>query len=108
MGVVAINIKDAAKETRKYFFTYYDACLGPVVCIDDGDNTIIRKCENEDEAESVCDRLNLIAVLEAIREPSETMVDAAVYRAMRDQIPAHVLSVNWRVMIDALISELKS
>lgn len=60
-----------------------------------------------EEAQAACDRLNLIAVLEALREPSEGMVAAGVHRARRDQIPAHVLATNWRAMIDAAIKEVR-
>ena len=60
-----------------------------------------------EEAQAACDRLNLIAVLEALREPSEGMVAAGVHRARRDQIPAHVLATNWRAMIDAAVTEVK-
>ena len=102
------RIAEAARATRKYEVTmtkndqsgdvFWNAVRG---------STHIYQFNCRDDAQDACDRLNLLAALEALREPSEGMVAAGVHRARRDQIPAHVLATNWRAMIDAAIKEVR-
>ncbi len=68
-----MNIDDAAKATRKH-----------------------------EIGTNACDRLNLVAVLEAIREPSEEMSSAG---ADRIEVSSPIADHAWRAMIDALIAE---
>lgn len=97
-----MTIADAARATRKYFvarrpmpggmggFSVYDRTAKPAGVF-----------RTEDEAQAACDRLNLLAVLEAIREPSEAQmiagtpasehgVEPDVYTAMIDELIAEV------------------
>ena len=53
-------------------------------------------------AQAACDRLNLLAVLEALREPSEGM-DSAGHKAGLDRFGSP--TAIWRAMIDAAIKE---
>lgn len=56
------------------------------------------------EARAACDRLNLAAVLRAIREPTGDMVLNCPYMAgMEPRYPAI-----WRAMIDTLIAECEA
>lgn len=73
-----MNIDEAARATRKY------------QVFGDGGS----------EAQIACDRMNLLAVLEAIREPSEVMV--AEGEAAYVYHPKNI----WSEMIYALIAEV--
>ena len=59
-----------------------------------------------EEAKAACDRLNLIAVLEAIREPTKAMVRAATNATGQFDI-GHEFVTAWQAMIDTLIAEAK-
>ncbi len=54
-----------------------------------------------------CDRLNLLAVLEAIREPSEGMTTAAVMDATEECIDDYWVDRIWGAMIAALTAEVR-
>jgi ribonuclease HI len=100
-----MTIADAARATRKYFaarrampggmggFAVYDRTMKPA--------GIFR---TEAEAQATCDRLNLLAVLDAMREPSEAMFAAARHRCafVYNDMVADI----WRAMIDAAIKEV--
>ena len=87
-----MTIADAARATRRY------RKKGLLIL-----NSETLKYEAGNEAK--CDRLNLIAALEAIREPSEAMCSAA---PKDDLKTAHGAVYVWRAMIDALIAEVKN
>lgn len=86
-----MNLTEAARATRKYFVT--DS--GEIALTVD----VIRR--DRAEAQSACDRLNLAAVLEAIREPSDSSL--AYVAPEEDAAKAH-----WINMVDALIAEVKA
>lgn len=83
-----MTIADAARATRKYSYARMlakSSFLLPAKMV-----------------RSECDRLNLLAVLDAIREPSEMMVDGG------DTVAAYGgVSEVWSAMIDAAIDEAK-
>lgn len=102
-----MNIDDAARATRKFELAvindeYFVApfrirrsamdetmtVAGPLSCA---------------EAQAACDRMNLRAVLGAIREPTQTMVDAAPRDDLRT---LHGAVYVYRAMIGALIAEV--
>lgn len=56
-------------------------------------------------AQAACDRLNLLAVLEALREPSVAMQNAAWHRPVNYKVPMY--ADIWRAMIDELAAEVK-
>ena len=66
----------------------------------------VRVCATQEEARAACDRLNLLAVLEALREPSEGMVTAAEKACGLWE--GFLAEKGWRVMIDAAIAEVKN
>ena len=86
---------------REYVSVYYVAFDGP----QDPEN-IGELFYSFKEAQAACDRLNLLAVLEAIREPSEGMEKAALLR-YPNLGNGDVASI-WYAMIDAAITEVKS
>lgn len=102
-----MNIDKAMIETRRYFVLSWspDAfTIGtnrPDVSLPSLDCTFKTRVE----AQIVCDRLNLIAVLEAIREPSEAMVWAPPSRANQSPEDSMYAGI-YRTMIDALIAEV--
>ncbi len=102
------DIAAAARATRKHFFTWHGLSYAEVwqVFVAKSGTAASGGFHSEEDAKAVCDRLNLLAVLEALRETSDGMVAAGVHRARIDQIPGHVLAVTWRTMIDALIAEV--
>ncbi|MBK8200640.1 MAG: hypothetical protein IPK75_20075 [Acidobacteria bacterium] len=77
-----MNIDEAAKATRRWLCGYEYRCgrdgivggwfTRRIVESDDG-----VRFPSREEAQAACDRLNLAAVLRAIREPSEAMVTEA-------------------------------
>lgn len=99
------DLAEAARATRRYSWRYIRKSYW--ACEDGADEPHTGPFKTVTEAKAACDRLNLLAALEALREPSEGMVAAGVHRARRDQIPAHVLATNWRAMIDAAIAEVR-
>ncbi len=96
-----MNIDEAARATRKYWSaphweyqdTYFAAHEGY-----DPENVgeLYGSCA---EANAACDRMNLRAVLEAIREPSEAMVDTGHYSSFGQR-------ETYQAMIGALIAEV--
>lgn len=111
-----MSIDEAARATRRYEVEEYG---GPDAWAD-LDRFAVFKCEapgytiaewrangfvsehvTEDEAQAACDRLNLAAVLEALREPSMRMITVGWQR------PSMAPAEQWRTMIDALLAEVK-
>jgi len=90
-----MDINEAAKATRKYAVWCSDIRTWAVGI--NGSGAAVVNFQSLDEAMSACDRLNLIAVLEAIREPSMKAC-AAAFIANEDENPGGT----WRAMIDAL------
>lgn len=96
------DLTEAARATRKYEVTmtkndqsgdvFWNAVRG---------STHIYQFNCRDEAQAACDRLNLLAVLKALREPSEGMVDAIGVGTVETD------ANRWRAMIDALIAEVR-
>ena len=93
-------VDDAALATAKFFITRVD--------FDDffvGTQEIhLGSFKTYAEAKSACDRWNLLAVLEAIREPTQAMIDAAPGSDLRT---LHGAVYVWRAMIAALIAEVR-
>lgn len=100
-----MTIDEAARATRRYMahdeFTWGESS----VVLDDGTDNgkLVEKFTSDEQAQAACDRLNLIAVLEAIREPSITMCSGLVSNTNATADPRWY----WRLMIDALIAEVK-
>lgn len=98
-----MTIADAVGETRKYWpaphWEYPDAYFAATegYCPEN----VGAIFPSFTEAQTTCDRLNMLAVLEsdAIREPSERMVTAGYGHSD----PADT----WRAMIDELIAEVR-
>ena len=104
-----MNIDEAAKATRKYEFAenwIYDHWEYSVHLVEN-DYQRIAIYKDQDEAIAACDRLNLIAALEAIREPSEAMQKAAMDRDGFDTEGNLYIGI-FRAMIDALIAEVRN
>lgn len=99
-----MTISDAARATRRYAVWRRSGAAfvvsGAPVDLTLPDLPTFRK---RSEAEAACDRLNLLAVLEAIREPDEAMLQAAYTIPGGEDEPGD----HWRAMIDALIAEVK-
>lgn len=98
-----MNIDKAARATRKYWsaphWEYQDVYFADHAgCDPENVGALYGSCA---EAQAACDRLNLLAVLEAIREPSEVMV--AEGEAAYVYHPKNI----WSEMIYALIAEVK-
>lgn len=96
-----MSIDEAAKATRRYAVTRTDFAEW-VVGTAEPYGTEFPRFQSFDEAQSTCDRLNLRAVLEAIREPSEEMIAATFHPGKRGPLYA---DVDWRKMIDHLIAQ---
>jgi hypothetical protein len=93
-----MSIDEAARATRSYFRS------GKAVLTSDGITVI--KCTTGDEAQAACDRMNLVAVLEAIMEPSKRMVMAAD-RASYIWLEAFEPKDAWLSMLAEKIAEVK-
>ena len=105
------DLAEAARATRKYFVSWHGLIKAkvwgvyPQDLFDPYSGELVAEIDHlssEDEAQAACDRLNLIAVLEALREPSEGVVDSG------DAVAAYggVIEV-WSAMIDAAIAEVR-
>ena len=92
-----MNVDEAARATRKYKMEWMACDNGSVIEFVSSDSP---------DNQAACDRLNLIAVLEAIREPSEAMVWAPPSRANQSPEDSMYAGI-YRAMIDALIAEVK-
>ena len=95
-----MNLTEAAKATAEFFVTRVDFgefCVGT-------HEGYARSVQTHAEAIVVRDRLNLLGVLEAIREPTQAMIDAA---PGGDLATLHGAVYVWRAMIDALTAEVK-
>ena len=100
------DLAEAARATRKYWpaphreyvSVYYVAFDGP----QDPEN-IGELFYSFKEAQAACDRLNLLAVLKALREPIDGMIEA------ERRTGGWVINDGdiWRAMIDAAITEVK-
>ena len=66
-----------------------------------------KKMHESAEAKAACDRLNFIAGLEMLRDPSGAMIDAAAWFESPEHGPRSNAGI-WRAMIDALIKEVKN
>ena len=106
-----MNIDEAARATRKFNTTTIYGCgkgpSGPAVCLagDDSGGGEFEIFPSVADAQAACDRENLLAVLEAIREPTQAMIDAA---PGGDLATLHGAVYVWRAMIGALIEEVKN
>ena len=99
-----MNIDKAMMETRRYFVLSWspDAFTVGTRRTDISAPSLNRTFKTRAEAQIACDRMNLLAVLEAIREPSEVMV--AEGEAAHVYHPKNI----WGEMIYALIAEVKA
>lgn len=103
------DLTEVALATRKY---YMDCSLhtGVQTCfIVDGASQKVALgpiMYSSVKAQAACDRLNLLAVLEALREPSEGMVAAAEKACGLWE--GFLAEKGWNVMIDKLIAEVKA
>lgn len=93
-----MNIDEAARATRKYWsaphWKYQDVYFADHAgCDPENVGALYGSCA---EAQAACDRLNLLAVLEAIREPSEAMAYSSL--GQREM---------YQAVIDALIDEVE-
>lgn len=104
-----MNIDEAARATRKYKMSFIYGCgkgpSGIAVCMEGEDDDYIKMFSGTAEAQTACDYLNLLAVLEAIREPSAEM-NRAGYDAFEDGYVA--AAPRYTAMIDALIAEVNA
>lgn len=104
-----MNIDNTARATRKY--SICETMKGETMK-DGGWRYVVRNLDTKEtilvpqdvSPEEFRDRLNLLAVLEAIREPTQAMIDAAPGSDLRT---LHGAVYVWRAMIDALIAEVK-
>lgn len=103
-----MTIADAARATRTYATALNESGMFSVVpWIDAGAEQTMFKHSNEDVALAACDHLNLLAVLEAIRDPR------IIKRAMRPEFADGTLEELcaleklWPSAIDALIGEVR-
>ena len=103
-----MNIDNTARATRKYSIceTMKDGGWRYVVRNWDTKETIL--VPQDVSPEEFRDRLNLRAVLEAIREPSEAMTRATdkIDSCVSDHGQCYSEEDIWRAMIAALISEV--
>ncbi len=104
-----MTIADAARSTRKHAASFVYGCgseRSRWAIFDDEENDIgwiaPGGVATQAEAQAACDRMNLLAVLDALREPREAMVAAA-----DDPDGTIQPAWYWRTMIDALIAEVK-
>ena len=95
-------IDEAARATRRY--SIYNSRGTPYWNVSEAQNVmelgkyeIAEVLTSERDAKCYADRLNLLAVLQAIREPREAMVQAAAEATTYCEV--------WRAMIDVLIAE---
>ena len=110
-----MNIGEAAAATRKYSVyhapgEYYWIVSSAPSVSQMRDFGIKAALTSEREAQSACDRLNLLAVLACIREGSDAMCAAGSQDhkdAWGPDAPIFEHSV-YRAMIDALIAEVKA
>ena len=109
------RIAEAARATRRYHMdcslhTGVQTCF--VVESASGNITLGPILYSSTEAQAACDRLNLLAVLEAIRKPSEGMLRASDRFAHTDETEnidwKGIARIQWRAMIDALIAEVSN
>lgn len=99
-----MNITEAALATRKYSVWCAHDDRKPWVW-EDG-KRLAGPFEDYPGARAVCDRLNLLAVLKALREPSEGMVTAAERACGLWE--GFLAEEGWRAMIDAAIKEIEA
>lgn len=97
-----MSIGESAKATRRYVFWRSSDDFWSVGI--DGIGNAVAQFRSPVEAQAACDRLNLLAVLEAIREPTERMVAAARRAGYGAEFCA---PIEWRAMIDAAIKEVR-
>ena len=102
-----MNIDEAARATRKYWsaphWEYQDVYFADHAGGDpENVGALYGSCA---EAQAACDRLNLLAVLEAIREPSAAMLCTGA-DADDGQTGIERVKHIYRAMIDALIAEV--
>ncbi len=95
-----MSIDKAALATRKYVVGHN----GGWWIVDTMENISRLTSHDEADAQAACDRLNLAAVLRAIREPEQNIIDAA---PRSDLKTVHGAFYVWRAMVDALIAEVK-
>ena len=107
-----MNIDEAARATRKYSVYhapgehYWIVSSAPSVS-QMRDFRIKAALPSEREAQAACDRMNLLAVLEAIMEPNTAMLCAGV-DADDGQTGIERIKHIHRAMIGALIAEVKA
>lgn len=90
------DLTEAARATRRYFITRSGTIA---IAVD-----VVQKELTDTQA--ACDRLNLLAVLEALREPSEGMATAA--ERVCGLWEGFLAENGWRAMIDKLIAEVRA
>ena len=104
-----MNIDEAARATRKYWsaphWEYQDVYFADHAGCDP--ENVGALYGSWAEAQAACDRLNLLTVLEAIREPNTVMLCAGV-DADDGQTGIERIKHIYRAMIDALITEVKT
>ncbi len=103
-----MNIDKAAWATRAFFYSSWNGLWDAKVwqVFTSSEHVAASKgFSSRAEAQAACDRLNLLAVLEAIREPSEAAVRAG-YDAFEDGYVA--IRPRLKAVIDALIAEVKN
>ena len=98
-----MNIDEAARATRAFYIEWNGLKDAKVWQVFTSEHVAAsRGFNSRDDAQAACDRMNLRAVLEAIREPSETMMDAGIER-----VEGGEPDVIYNAMIDALIAEVR-
>ncbi len=105
-------IEDAARATRKFGWRYLGGASRYSV-VEDGNEAVVKKGLSPIEAFAACDRLNLVAVLKAIREPSNRMIKAGVDDLAFSPVGDGAMTAGgrvlvraiWRAMIEALKAE---
>lgn len=100
------RIAEAARATRMYDMIWSEREDGYfVVEIDNRNSPPYGPFDSEEKAQYACDRLNLLAVLEYLREPSEGMIEAAPASDLKTRFGALYV---WRAMIDKLLAEARN
>lgn len=98
------DLTEAARATRRYVilgWTGFPKIYDGHKNIEDA---VAGPFKSRDAALKDCDRLNLVAVLEALREPSNEMATAAEKACGLWE--GFLAEKAWRAMIDALIAEV--
>lgn len=103
-----MNIDEAARATRAFYIEWNGLKDAKVWQVFTSEHVAAsRGFNSRDDAQAACDLMNLRAVLEAIREPTENVARACRETAdVESGYYEHNPYDRWRAMIDALLEEV--